>query len=158
MTASSRRMGKRTSLFCLRSFSSAASTSSSTQGWSWEKPTVNQSTIDRGPLVAMIEDVVGGQGLLAAAGFGFEKSVELVAVVKGMEHRRKGGNLNIIRRACCTPLQQRAVNAQQVVAQTCSGGQRFVPNRQQKAADLQNRSALRLLVLGFGRPLFPAAE
>ena len=28
-----------------------------------------------------------------------------------------------------------------VVAQTCFGGLRFFPNRQQKAADLQNRSA-----------------
>jgi hypothetical protein len=34
---------------------------------------------------------------------------------------------------------------QAVVAQTCFGGLRFFPNRQQKAADLNNRSALRLL-------------
>jgi hypothetical protein len=32
-----------------------------------------------------------------------------------------------------------------VVAQTCFGGLRFFPNRQQKAADLNNRSALSLL-------------
>ena len=32
-----------------------------------------------------------------------------------------------------------------VAAQTCLGGLRFFPNRQQKAADLHNRSALRVL-------------
>jgi len=41
-----------------------------------KKPTVNQSTSDRGPLVAIIRDVVGGEGLLAAAGPGFEKPVQ----------------------------------------------------------------------------------
>ena len=48
------------------------------------------------------------------------------------------------------------------VARTCSVGPRFVPNRPRKAADLPNRSALRLLVsevssVAFGKYVYRSA-